>query len=1608
MAAQDFTAQDQADWATLQNTDEKNWSPQLAAKAPGLQLKFNAQPSAAAPAASPPPAPTPSPTPTPAPDDQVSGYGDSAAVTGAAKQPDAPPVYNQHGYFQPTDEQFSKFQQAVAAGYPLDQIDPRYKASMYLRAGGDPYQDFDHAKTLVIDPARDAQDAQHSQDIQQVVTNPLQFAVDKVGDAWNAVKAVGGQAWDFGVGLHKELQEQVAGDKYALHAGLSLATFNPGQAAADWDQANQHFKTAGALVTDASMKGISDVANQITMAATYLPHLAYDAVRTTPGVPQDVKDAAKEVDDHIIYQVTKFQVGMNKWSDGFTGKMTQSLAGAGVISQATADQAKAAASRNTPQEVSGLSMGLNPLNFVGPGIALHGLGMATKPVFKAAIEESGQRLANLAAEEGSITSRLAEAKNERANWQPVNPGDGAPMPRSPPELDKNINDLQTNLNQLKQQSQAALVDHQRQITQAGNSMQTSAGAASRIAGTLSQGAGQGIGLAVKGQKFLSDGLDNIAMKLAGGNPAVAVGIKHLVADVIATHLPGSDSMSWMWSEGGLFGGPVMHSALKMVGMNPADIGVSLNTIGKEFLAGEATSPFWRRVGEQTTGAPQWVARAMDNSFVNDVTKTFSGAANAGLESGAINAAIANAGSWGNPQATSQGFVTGSILGMVGGGFKVWRDYGTPDQINAAQVGDRYRFLQSLDTDAANQFKKLTPEAQLTMGSNFSQHPELGLKFDQPPGSGSVYRTNQPATKTDGYTATIHVDPSQPETAILAQVQHEFNHHLEQRGMAGELYAKLLGDPRAGTPGTFTKLDNDGNPVKRATGEYDTSNEFEELRNKLSQRYAAAGHPNEVLTDKRVVRELASESAVARVSPGSVVPPSTLAGKLLDLGTSPFVNKNFVKTVLASLGNGFDPTNQIVGTGLFTGEKRIPIVDSILKEWYEGRRQQGPLDSGDPTFITTKDLIGKTDAQVRAQSGAVDAWATNKNGSLVRRVDGSPVLKSTGQIDSAGNKVGQAIHAAISRMDEGQREAAGIRSDGEGGYRIMDVQKAQALLERQLPPKQMDVLNSIKGVMDNAPGGGVAMRYHPVYYRGKFKQPIAAALPIKDVSAMPMFTRVTKAGNLLIHAVDHGQLLENAAVQVKKGNGSEWGYKPAAIVEAARTMLEAIAKDQPSESVVTPSQKRFLYELTGLDPKVNGQDVFSDISKPKRSESIWKTYRVDRIHSATVDGTHNWKLQSDIYDALKGYRSGNRTFQEVLAERQERARELDEAKNARENPQAPLPPRTNVPRTDLTAGEPLRNQNVTTGQPYQRQAQPQPQSQPQQVTQNVPPTQAKSSTKSVGQLLAQRAQINGPETARSGLAASMASQSSPEAFRNQLGQAAKARVKEIAEPAVQAARPALRAQLVQPEVRRAQPADAGRQLTNVPERDVRMASLKPTNRLGMAHAIMSMETDLSQGLKIEQLPPGDRSGPGYEVAGITPKWDGPMAGRLAHLVQTGQQKQALQEAEQYIANQTDAVYKYAPKSVLDKHPETEFYLRDIAFHQGEEAVKRILARSLDMGPQYLNSDTAAAGIEHTPNLLEALKQTRQLYVQLVQHPAANLYRGVINRTNIAQQKALAFR
>lgn len=177
-----------------------------------------------------------------------------------------------------------------------------------------------------------------------------------------------------------------------------------------------------------------------------------------------------------------------------------------------------------------------------------------------------------------------------------------------------------------------------------------------------------------------------------------------------------------------------------------------------------------------------------------------------------------------------------------------------------------------------------------------------------------------------------------------------------------------------------------------------------------------------------------------------------------------------------------------------------------------------------------------------------------------------------------------------------------------------------------------------------------------------------------------------------------------------------------------------------------------------------------------------------------------------------------------------------------------------------------------------------------------------------------------------------------------------------------------------------------------------------DRTKMAKSILDFEArrDSKGHLTVYNLPANDGGGK-FEVGGINEKYDGPMARKLAALVQSGHYAEAEDAAIEYIAQNTDPAFEWTDV------PAVESYLRDCVFNRGVTGAARIFQRAVGVKDDgKVGPATMAAAAKFTPvGLLLALREARENYERNVVGYRANFWAGLTNRWNNALAKAQEF-
>lgn len=178
----------------------------------------------------------------------------------------------------------------------------------------------------------------------------------------------------------------------------------------------------------------------------------------------------------------------------------------------------------------------------------------------------------------------------------------------------------------------------------------------------------------------------------------------------------------------------------------------------------------------------------------------------------------------------------------------------------------------------------------------------------------------------------------------------------------------------------------------------------------------------------------------------------------------------------------------------------------------------------------------------------------------------------------------------------------------------------------------------------------------------------------------------------------------------------------------------------------------------------------------------------------------------------------------------------------------------------------------------------------------------------------------------------------------------------------------------------------------------------SQRYEMAKAILDFEArrDNKGHLKVYELPANDGGGR-FEIGGINEKYDGPMARKLAAMVESGHYAEAEDAAIEYIAGNTDSAAGWTT------NPAVESYLRDCIFNRGAGGAARILQRAVGVKDDGKVGDVTRAAMALIPpaELLLKLRAAREDYERHVVGYRANLWNGLVHRWDNALKTAQRF-
>ena len=690
--------------------------------------------------------------------------------------------------------------------------------------------------------------------------------------------------------------------------------------------------------------------------------------------------------------------------------------------------------------------------------------------------------------------------------------------------------------------------------------------------------------------------------------------------------------------GGPFIGGLAGLASPLLSKSLQKYGRDLAMIGEQFALGQQTLPFWKAIKENTTGMTKVAVSLLDNQLVYAIPDTARGAAHGALMGGVVGGIQ----SGGTEQGVIGGAASGGVFGAAGGGLGQIKKFNSPGELHAAAIGDRARFIRTLNPNDAKFFQGLDPGSQLAMSVYMRTHPDTGINFYSDPGG-----VNGDHQVIDGKgLIRINVNADNPFHAVLA---HEIGHHIAAHGLGDEVNAQILGDPATGRPGVFTKIDENGKPmidIPDANGivRYLPNDEFERYKADYNKRLPA-DHPKAGNYD--IAQELFADLHAAKFSD-----PAQVQKLVRGYVPSGLIGENVISNWLTRTNVPVDP---VTGRSVITDAvAKTRGLNKILNNFYRQRQyKSNPVtDDTGHVRVPVEGVRKGTDEFGRLSHtfDATTALRRNPDGTLWTDSAGRPAIVPTREMDAVHGQMTDDIISAIKANPQYETmpgDYVKLVTDRRGRqyYRGQVLQpEAQAKVAASNKYNAVQVLNltRIGGAMERNDGTMFTQVYNTAGKKGKY-----ATLPAQERAIVPLYFEIdpkTRQTNILSY--DPEQMSANITKVLRRGKAKElWDGNIQAMTGDVKTYLDNLSNNRPGATGIGWDKKGVINNLFGLEADAN--PLIEDVTR--KSPSVFKTFRLDRINRLN-ELSERASLGRETYEQVRAYAQPRRLgFEGVPAE-----------------------------------------------------------------------------------------------------------------------------------------------------------------------------------------------------------------------------------------------------------------------------------------------------------------------------------------------------------------------
>ena len=630
--------------------------------------------------------------------------------------------------------------------------------------------------------------------------------------------------------------------------------------------------------------------------------------------------------------------------------------------------------------------------------------------------------------------------------------------------------------------------------------------------------------------------DNLARRISKTNTP-SVGLAAAEVDRAAA----LSTEGWFGIPGGVKGATAEVFPKKL----PFREGLDTATEGIEAGAkGEA------RVVSETT---RRVAKFLDDTGLakaGQVGSTFAGGALKGTAIPAGLGFLAAGGEW-------EGALTGAVFSApftaIGAGAGTYARFRSKGEVYQKLLGDKAYYRDHLTKVEKKAFDSMSNEGQIAVATLSLSNPDavvipVNWGRNGAPGSHQVLK--------DSGESVIRLNVDSPKSLLYA-LRHESMHHLEAHGLRPVVDSILFGDPLTDKVGFFTKLDDNGNPVKAPIGEdgiqrWELSKEFYDFKEQYMERLRKTEgvDPDSVRKYEEdptlIGREYFSELGSDLMRTGELQkyldrgPIAKLFGKVVEA----MQGREFTKNLLMKFGIPFDSTGKpLVGSGaaIFKDMKRVPELEKLVKKYANqvknlrkeeiigtkkpsGEREGGlaPLDFDQEAShaFSVEDI---KDPHVLNILNTGGIFAHNPDGSVKKDAMGNPIRATKKEAENARDP---AVDHAISVLEKhGQEHLIETNAEGKKSATIHHLSDAMLddLAAGPLHPRQVQTLRDIAKALREGDGedAGMLIGYYSAT-EGRKPKPVSYAIR----KAFPISFQITQGGNILVGLLDVARLQKN--------------------------------------------------------------------------------------------------------------------------------------------------------------------------------------------------------------------------------------------------------------------------------------------------------------------------------------------------------------------------------------------------------------------------------------------------------------------------------------------------